>query len=330
MVFKTAFNLLRDTATEWSDDNASSLAASVAFYTLISLAPLLLVVLAVAGFAFGEEAARGELFGQIAGMVGADAAKVVEAAIDNAGKNEKTGIIASAINLGVLLFGATGAFAELQYALNTIWGVQPKEAKATKTTIWNYLRKRVLSFAMVLVLGFLLLVSLALSAAISGLTGALKGVVPGVSLLWQPLNFGVSFLVTTLLFAMIYKVLPDANVRWRHTWVGAAITSLLFSIGKLLIGLYLGNASFGSTYGAAGALVVTIVWVYYSAQILFFGAELTQVFARYRGEDIEPDEHAVRVDIVKREIPRGEASKHEPATIDSEGSRPRDGAPARS
>ncbi|MEZ0311369.1 MAG: YihY/virulence factor BrkB family protein [Myxococcota bacterium] len=323
MVLKTAITLVRDTAKEWSDDNASSLAASVAFYTLVSLAPLLLVVLAVAGFVFGEEAARGELFGQIAGLIGADAAKVVEAAIDNAGKHEKTGIIASAINLAVLLFGATGAFAELQYALNTIWGVQPKEAQKTKTTIWNYLRKRVLSFAMILVLGFLLLVSLVLSAAISGLTGALKGVIPGVSLLWQPLNFGVSFIVTTLLFAMIYKVLPDANVRWRHTWVGAGITSLLFSIGKLLIGLYLGNASFGSTYGAAGALVVTIVWVYYSAQIMFFGAEFTQVFARYRGEEIEPDEHAVRVDVVKREIPEGEPEK----TGDRHS---RNGVPARS
>ncbi len=322
MALKTAFKLVKETASEWSDDNASSLAASVAFYTLISLAPLLLVVLAIAGFVFGAEAARGELFGQIAGLIGADAAKVVEAAIDNAGKNEKTGIIASAINVGVLLFGATGAFAELQYALNTIWGVEAKPAKETKATIWNYVRKRFLSFAMILVLGFLLLVSLVLSAAISGLTGALKEIVPGVSLLWQPLNFAVSFFVTTLLFAMIYKVLPDANVRWRHTWVGAGLTSLLFSIGKLLIGLYLGNASFGSTYGAAGALVVTIVWVYYSAQILFFGAEFTQVFARYRGEEIEPDEHAVRVDVVKREVPEGESGKR--------GDHSRNGVPARS
>ncbi len=297
---KTAFKLLKETAGEWSDDNASSLAASVAFYTLISLAPLLLVVLAVSGFFFGAEAARGELFDQIAGMIGPDAAKVIEATIENAGKNEKTGIIASVINLAVLLFGATGAFAELQNALNTMWGVKAK-ASETKATIWNYVRKRVLSFAMILVLGFLLLVSLALSAAISGLTGALRGVVPEASLLWQPVNFGVSFVVTTVLFAMMYKVLPDAKVRWRDTWLGAGITSLLFSIGKLGIGLYLGNASFGSTYGAAGALVVLIVWVYYSAQILFFGAEFTQVLARYRGEDIEPDEHAVRVEVVTRE-----------------------------
>lgn len=300
---KTAFALVKETASEWSDDNASSLAASVAFYTLVSLAPLLLVVLAVSGFFFGAEAARGELFGQISGMIGADAAKVVEATIDNAGKNERTGIIASVINIAVLLFGATGAFAELQQALNSIWGVKAK-ATETKATIWNYLRKRFLSFAMILVLGFLLLVSLALSAIISGLTGALKGVVPGVSLLWQPLNFGVSFVVTTLLFAMMYKVLPDVKVRWRDTWVGAVITSLLFSVGKFGIGLYLGNASFGSTYGAAGALVVLIVWVYYSAQILFFGAEFTQVYANFRGEAIEPDAHAVAVDVVEREIPK--------------------------
>ncbi len=317
---KRAFTLVREAANEWSDDNASSLAASVAFYTLVSLAPLLLVVLAVSGFVFGAEAARGELFGQVAGLIGADAAKVVEAAIDNAGKNERTGVIASAINIGVLLFGATGAFTELQHALNTIWGVQTKAARETKATIWNYVRKRFLSFAMVLVLGFLLLVSLVLSAALSGLTGAWKGVVPGVSILWQPLNFGVSFLVTTFLFAMIYKVLPDAKVRWRDTWVGAGITSLLFGIGKLLIGLYLGNASFGSTYGAAGALVVTIVWVYYSAQILFFGAELTQVFARFRGEEIEPDEHAVRVEVVKRELPLPGEDRHR--TRDRMGVRP--------
>jgi membrane protein len=148
---------------------------------------------------------------------------------------------------------------------------------------------------MLLVIGFLLVVSLVASAALSAVTGAMRQVAPGMSVLWQPLNFVVSFAVITLLFAMIYKVLPDATVRWRDTWIGAALTALLFAVGKLLIGLYLGNAGFTSTYGAAGALVVTIVWVYYSAQILFFGAELTQVVAQYRGEAIEPNEHAVRV-----------------------------------
>jgi membrane protein len=300
-VLANSFKLLKQTCTEWSDDRASSLAAAVAFYTLISMAPLLLIVLAVAGFFFGPQAARGELFVQIRDLVGPDAAKFIQSAIDNAGKNEHQGWIASVVNIGVLLFGATNVFAELQDSLNTMWGVKAKDMK-TKDTIWNYLRKRVLSFAMVLVIAFLLLVSLVVSAVLAALTGAMKGAVPDVGWVWHPVNVIISLAAATLLFAMIYKVLPDVSVRWRDTWVGAAITAALFTIGKALIGLYLGNAGFASTYGAAGALVVTVVWVYYSAQILFFGAEFTQVYAAAHGTAIVPDEHAVRVEVVKKEV----------------------------
>ncbi len=227
-------------------------------------------------------------------MVGTDAAKFIQSAIDNAGKNQHSGWMASAINIGVLLFGATNVFAELQDSLNTInEGVKSKGTK-TKDTVWNYVRKRFLSFAMVLVIAFLLLVSLVVSAVLAALTGAMKGAAPNVGWVWHPINFVISLVAVTILFAMIYKVLPDVNVRWRDTWIGAVMTALLFSIGKLLIGLYLGNAGFSSTYGAAGALVVTIVWVYYSAQILFFGAEFTQVYAASRGSAIVPDQHAVK------------------------------------
>ncbi|MBC7794216.1 MAG: YihY/virulence factor BrkB family protein, partial [Clostridia bacterium] len=271
-MLRDSFNLLKETASEWLDDNASSRAAAVAYYTLISMAPLLLIVVAVSGFIFGEQAASGELFNQLRGMIGEESAKVIQTTIENARDNMKAGVIASVVNVGVLLFGASGVFAELQDALNQMWSVAPRKSDKTKTTILHYLRKRTLSFAMVLVIAFLLLVSLVVSAVLATLTGALNNVVPGFDWFWQPVNFAVSFAVITTLFAMMYKVLPDAKVRWRDTIIGAAITSLLFSIGKLGIGLYLGNAGFSSTYGAAGAVVVTVVWVYYSAQILFFGA----------------------------------------------------------
>lgn len=311
---RDTFKLLKETVDEWLDDNASSRAAAVAFYTLISLAPLLLIVVAISGFVFGEQAANGELYNQMRGMMGDESAKMIQATIENARENMKAGFIASIVNVGVLLFGATGVFAELQDALNSMWGVAAKKDEKTKTTILNYLRKRLLSFAMVLVIAFLLLVSLVVSAVIASLTGALDGVVPGFSWVWQPVNLAISFCATTVLFAMMYKVLPDAMVRWRDTLIGASVTSLLFTVGKLGIGLYLGNASFSSTYGAAGAIVVAVVWVYYSAQILFFGAEFTQVYAKHKGVAITPDEHAEQVEVVRKAVKQntaeGIASSH--------------------
>ena len=288
MNLKAVWGLLQETFSEWNKDKASRLAAALAYYTVFSLAPLLLIVIAIAGSVFGEEAARGEIVKQIQGLVGQDGAEFIETAIENASK-PTAGTIASIISLIALLFGASGVFAELQDALNTVWEVQLKPERG----LLNIIRNRFLSFTMVLGVGFLLLVSLVVTATLSVLVNFVGNALPGIDALWQLVNFILSFVVTTLLFGLIYKVLPDVKIAWSDVWIGAAITSLLFSIGRFLLGQYLGNNSFGSTYGAAGSLVVILAWVYYAAQILFFGAEFTQVYARRYGSQIVPAKNAV-------------------------------------
>ncbi|MGF1482612.1 MAG: YihY/virulence factor BrkB family protein [Cyanophyceae cyanobacterium] len=285
---KIIFRLLKETFQEWQDDKASRLAAALAYYTVFSLAPLVIIAIAIAGAIFGEDAARGELVGQIEGLVGSDGAQVIQTAINNANR-PNTGSIASTISIAVLLFGASGVFAQLQDALNTVWEVQVNPDLG----IWGFIRKRILSFGAVLGIGFLLLVSLIISATLSAVSHYMSDIVPGVDFLWQLLNFAVSFMVVTFLFALMYKFLPDVKIKWSDVWIGAIITSLLFAVGKYALGLYLGRGSFGSTYGAAGSLVVLLAWVYYSAQILFFGAEFTQVYSRRYGSRIVPDEHAI-------------------------------------
>ncbi len=289
MSFKQVWRLFKETLKEWQADEASQLAAALAYYTAFSLAPLLVIVIAIAGFFLGEEAAKGELLGQIQGLVGRDGAEVLQTAIENSGRSQNANIWASIISGFLLLLGASGVFAQLQAALNRIWNVEAKPGLG----LWGFLRKRFLSLAMILVIGFLLLTSLVLSAVLAALGGYLNQLFPEADILLGFLNFIVSFGVITLLFAMIYKFLPDVKIGWNDVWFGAAITAFLFTIGKFLIGLYLGNSSIGSTYGAAGSLVVILAWVYYSVQILFFGAEFTQVFARKYGSQIEPDDHAV-------------------------------------
>lgn len=290
MNIKTIWSLLKETFTEWNTDKASRLAAALAYYTIFSLAPLLIIAIAIAGAVFGEEAARGEIVAQIQGLVGREGAQFIQTAIENASR-PRAGSIASIISIAVLLFGASGLFAQLQDALNTIWEVQPKPGRG----LIGIIRDRFLSFTMVLGVGFLLLVSLILSAVLAGVVNFLGDMLPGIGFLLQLANFVLSFAVTTLLFALIYKVLPDVKIAWGDVWIGAIITSLLFSFGRFLLGLYLGNSSFGSTYGAAGSVVIILVWVYYAAQILFFGAEFTQVYASRFGSRIVPDENAVRL-----------------------------------
>jgi len=285
MGLKATWRLFQETFTEWNQDKASRLAASLAYYTIFSLAPLLVIVIAIAGSVFGDEAARGQITGQIQGLVGQEGAQFIEAAIKNTNQSgSHSGAIASLISLAVLLFGASGVFTELQDSLNLVWGVAPDP----KQGFWQLIHKRVLSFGMILGIAFLLLVSLLVSALLSGINAYMSYLLPGVDELWQLGNNVVSLGVITLLFAMIFKFLPDIEVRWRDVLVGAALTSLLFTIGKFLIGVYLGNSSFNSTYGAAGSVIVVLVWVYYSAQILFFGAEFTQVYARRHGSHTLP------------------------------------------
>ncbi|MEH2350962.1 MAG: YihY/virulence factor BrkB family protein [Nostoc sp.] len=288
MNLQAIWKLFQETFKEWSEDKASRLAAALAYYTIFSIAPLLIIVIAIAGAVFGEEAARGQIVGQIQGLVGVDGAKFLETAIKNANQ-PKTGAIASIISIVVLLVGATGLFTELQDAMNTIWEVKPKPGRG----VTNIIRLRVLSFAMVIGIGFLLLVSLVISTALTTLVTYFSNLLPGVDFIWQFVNFLLSFAITTVLFGLIFKVLPDVEIAWSDVLVGASLTSVLFSIGRFLLGQYLGNGSFGSAYGAAGSLVVILAWVNYAAQILFFGAEFTQVYARRYGSGITPTKHAI-------------------------------------
>lgn len=290
MNLRAIWQLFQETFQEWSNDKASRLAAALAYYTIFSIAPLLIIVIAIAGAVFGEDAARGEIVNQIQSLVGKDGAEFIELAIKNANKPQ-AGTISSIISVAVLLLGATGLFTELQDALNTIWEVQPKPGRGVNRVV----RQRFLSFAMVLGIGFLLLVSLVISAALSALVTYFSHLLPGIDFIWQIVSFILGFVITTVLFGLIFKVLPDVKITWGDVLIGAALTSLLFSIGRFLLGKYLGNNSFGSTYGAAGSLVVILAWVYYAAQILFFGAEFTQVYSRRYGSGIVPTKNAMAI-----------------------------------
>jgi len=275
---KDILPLFKRTLSAWSEDKAPTLAAALAYYTVFSIAPLLIISVAVAGLAFGEEAARGEVQEQLQGLVGANGAKVIQDMMLSASKPAE-GLIATVVGLGILLFGATGVFAQLQDTLNVIWKAEPPKING----ILDFLRVRLLSFTMVLGVGFLLLVSLLLNAALAAVGAYASRLVPGWEFFWQLINLGISFAVITLLFAMIYKVLPDAQVEWRDVWLGAAVTALLFSLGKFAIGLYLGKSSVASTYGAAGSVAILFIWVYYSAQLLFLGAEFTHAYSERHG-----------------------------------------------
>jgi len=279
-VFKAAF-------AEWSDDKASRLAAALAYYSAISLAPLLIVLLGIAGLFFGREAATGRIAAQVQGLVGEQSAQVIQDIIKNADK-PTTSLISSIIGTVILLLGASGVFGALQDGLDTVWEVKPKPGRG----VLGIIKDRFLSLTMVLGVGFLLLVSLALSAALAAFGTYLGGVLPLPQLVLEIINLVLSFVVITLLFALIFKVLPDVEIAWNDVWIGAAITALLFTVGKLAIGLYLGRSAVGNSYGAAGSLVVILIWIYYSAQILFFGAELTQVYTNRYGSRIKPSKDA--------------------------------------
>jgi len=302
MKFGPAITLAKDTFSEWREDEALELGAALAYYTIFSIAPLLLVVIAVAGLVWGREAVQGQIVGQLGHLVGPQGGEAIQTLVANAAKQGRgSSILATIVAFATSLLGATGVFAELQSTLNHIWNV-----KATpKNGIWGFLRTRVISFGMILGVGFLLLVSLVISAALAAIDNYMVGLMPGIEILIRIVSFVLSLGVITVLLAMIYRYLPDVKISWRDVWVGAAVTALLFTVGKVLLGLYLGRSSTASVFGAAGSLVILLLWIYYSAQILFFGAEFTQVYARYRGVQILPSEHAVRVRQVKEEVPAG-------------------------
>lgn len=280
MPVKRFYSLAKESVQSWLDDYAPSMGAAIAFYTVFSLAPLMMIVIGIAGFFWGEEAVRGELLRQVGGMVGENGAAAVEGVIRSSAEETEQGIAAAVASAVVLVVGATTVFAELQSALDRIWEV-PESNK--KSGIWNLLRSRLLSFGLVLSLAFLLLVSLIVSTMLSALGGWLGGLMPGWETLLQVVNIVVSFSILVVLFAMIYKFMPQAEVAWRDVWVGAMVTALMFEIGKLLIGLYVGKTAVASSYAAAGSLVVVLIWVYYAAQVFLLGAEFTWVYAKRHG-----------------------------------------------
>lgn len=289
---KTAVSLMRDTVQEFLDDDCMAMAAALAYYAILSLPPLLAILVVIAGLIYGDDTVRLALLDQVGGLVGQDGAELMNTMTTEA-RDQSDSIVGQIIGIGALIFGATGAFAQLQQALNRAWGVQPKPGgNAIKT----FITKRVLSFGMVLTIAFLLAVSLVLSTVIQLLADQVGTVLSEAG--WVVLRVSELLLpiaIFSLLFAAIFKVLPDARIAWRDVGVGGVFTAVLFVIGNALIGLYLGNAEVGAAYGAAGTIVLILVWIFYTAILLLFGAEFTQVWAQRKGKKIEPDDGAVRV-----------------------------------
>jgi membrane protein len=282
------WNFLKKTINQWIEDEPFTLAAALSYYTLFSLAPLLIISISIAGFVFGQEAAQNRVVETSQGLVGQESAKAIQDMIQNASEKPKAGLVSTLFGIIALLFGAGGVVGQLQTSLNHIWGVEPKPGQG----VWGFIRQRFISFAMVLSIGFLLLVSLVVSAVLSALTSLLGAALGGSTLVSHALDVTVSFTFVTLLFAIIYKFLPDAHIRWKDVWVGAGLTAFLFTVGKTLIGLYLGSSGVTSVYGAAGSLITVLLWVYYSSLIFFLGAEFTQVYATEYGAGVLPSERA--------------------------------------
>ena len=286
---RDVWKLLKDSGAKFIEDKAPRIGAALAYYTALSLSPLLLAVVAIAGLAFGEEAARGEIVEQFRDTIGVEAASFVEQLVLKS-SSQSDGIFAAVIAGCVLFFGASGVFADMQSALNTIWKVPGRQSEGGILTI---VKERLLSFSLVCGAAFLLLVSLVATAVLAGINSRISGWLPGMDALAQVVNFVLNFALTAALFAMIFKWLPETKLSWRDVGVGACVTAGLFSIGRYLIGLYLGKAAVGSTYGAAGAFVVLLVWIYYSTQILLFGAELTFVYAQRFGSGVRTPDGAL-------------------------------------
>jgi membrane protein len=300
---KKYLGLFKQTITEFSQDKVPRLGAALAYYTIFSLAPLLLIAIAIAGIVFGHDAAQNKIFEQLRGVLGATTAAGVQEMVKNAAK-PKTGTIATVLGIVTLILGASGVFGQLKDALNTIWDVKPKEGRG----IMGMIKDRFLSFAMVFGLGFLLLVSLIIDTVIAAMGKYAGNHLPGGEALWHIVELVFSFCVITVLMAGIFRLLPDLKIEWRDVWLGAALTSILFVLGKFALGIYFAKSAVGSSFGAAGSLVLVLLWVYYSAQILLFGAEFTQVFARSHGS-LKPQADAKRTEKEKEEQTPAPATK---------------------
>jgi membrane protein len=293
------WSILKDTFNGFIDDNAMRLGASLSYYTLFSLAPMLLIIISLGGIFFGREAVQGQVYEQIKGLIGSDAAKQVQEILKNAQRSGQS-TWAAVVGVITLLIGATGTFAEIQDAINFIWGLKAKP----KNGITKYLMTRFLSFSLIVSLGFLLLVSLVVNAVLNTFSQKVELLFSDATIyIFWVLNLLVVWGVITLLFTVIFKVLPDGKIKWKDAFVGAGFTSLLFMVGKYAIGLYLGNSSVGTTYGAAGSVVIILLWVYYSALILYFGAEFTKAYTNFYGRSIQPNKYTdFRSETVKKDI----------------------------
>ncbi len=291
--FITAFNLCKETFRQWLEDKAPQLGAALAYYTVFSLAPLILVLLAVLGLIFRNDPAGAwqKVTEQLSYFLDRSALDVIQGIAQKASQPDKS-VVATVIGVALALFGASGVFGQLQDALNTIWGVKAKPGAG----IWGFLRARFLSFTMVGGVCFLLLVSMTVESVLKGFSHYVQAHLPGGFALALAAYLLFDFGVVVFLFAMIFKYLPDAKIRWRDVWIGAAITALLFGFGKWALGLYLGSGSAASAYGAASSLITLLLWIYYSSQILLLGAEFTQVYADYFGAHVLPDTHAVKIE----------------------------------
>jgi membrane protein len=290
MTAPVAFELVKQTYADWNEDKAPRLGAALAYYTVFSIAPLLLVIISIAGIFFGQQETSDQISAQISHVVGPQAAQFIQAMVEGARK-PSTSIVATIIGLVTLVFGAMGVFGQLQDALNTIWEVQPKPGRPFIAT----LRDRFTPFVMVIGVSFLLLSSLVVSAGIAALGAWMDSVLPLPEFVMQAINFVVSLGIVTLMFALIFKVLPDVQIQWRDVWIGAGITALLFVVGQFGLAWYVGKTAASSTYGAAGSLVAVLLWVYWTSQILFFGAEFTQVYANRFGSKLLPSSNAIPV-----------------------------------
>lgn len=274
--------IFKNSLSGWGEDRVATLSAAIAYYTVFSIAPLLLIAIAVAGLFWGEEAVRGEIFGSVRGLVGDQGAVAIQSFVESASLSAST-TLATIVGVVTLIVGATSLFAQLQESLNRVWKVKTKPHAG----IWPLVRQRLLSLSLILVIAFVLLVSLILSAVISAASKYAQGFLPGGSVIWRVVDIAFSLGVTTVLFAAIYKILPDVRLRWRDVWAGGLTTAVLFTIGKSLIGLYLGKSTVSSSYGAAGSLVIILLWTYYSSMVLMLGAEFTRYHSMWGGRKLE-------------------------------------------
>jgi membrane protein len=317
-LIKNLPKLVKLTYQGWKEDNGSRLSAALTYYTVFSLAPMLIIAIAVAGLIWQRQAVQNQVLNQVQGLIGSQGKTFISGLLDSASKPAQ-GIVATIVGLVTLIFGALGVFNELHNSLNTVWDVPEKKIVGIWNSIKEVIVNRFLSFTMVLGIGFMLLVSLVISTGITALGNWVGNLVPFQQLILQIFNLVISIVILTVFFALIYKVLPDAEIAWSDVWVGAFVTAILFSIGKLLIGLYLGSRAVGTTFGAAGSLVLLLLWVYYSAQILFFGAEFTQVYANTLGSRIVPEAQAAKTIRRPEETPPSKIPAASPGVASASG-----------